>query len=106
MAELKPHVVGSVGDFPEGQMVPRQVAGHGVVLVRRQGGVLCFLDECPHQPVKLSEFGEVQGSRLVCHAHGGTFDLDHGGRVLCAPPLEGLRCLRTLEVDGQVSVFI
>ncbi len=106
MADVKPHPAGISADFPEGRMVTRHIEGRDLVFLRRQGRMTCFADECPHQPVKLSEFGEVQGGRLVCHAHGGTFDLDGGGRVLCPPPLEGLHCFVVTEKNSQVTVFI
>jgi nitrite reductase/ring-hydroxylating ferredoxin subunit len=106
MPDIQPHLAGDSSDFMEGAMVERLVNGRELILVRRQGVLLCFLDQCSHQPVKLSEFGQVQGGQLVCHAHGGVFDLDREGRVLCPPPKEGLTPFKVIERDGQVFVFI
>jgi nitrite reductase/ring-hydroxylating ferredoxin subunit len=68
--------------------------------------VVCFLDQCAHQPVKLSEFGEIRSRVLVCHAHGGGFDLARGGKVLCGPPKEPLKGFKCREENGEVTVII
>lgn len=100
------HLVGLAAEFPEGTIVGKTVAGTEVILIRRLGQLQCYLDRCSHQPVKLSEFGEVSGGRLVCHAHGGTFDLDGKGRVLCDPPLDALTPVICSETAGQVFVSV
>jgi nitrite reductase/ring-hydroxylating ferredoxin subunit len=43
---------------------------------------------------------------LVCHAHGGGFDLDRGGKVLCGPPKEPLKAFKCQEENGEVFVII
>jgi nitrite reductase/ring-hydroxylating ferredoxin subunit len=106
MPVAQQHLAGATSDFPEGAIVPRTIDGQEVIFVRRQGKVLCYLDQCTHQPIKLSEFGEVMGSRLVCHAHGGTYDLDRDGAVVCDPPMDALKSFLTQEGQGQVFVFI
>jgi nitrite reductase/ring-hydroxylating ferredoxin subunit len=106
MPVAQQHIAGSSGDFSEGVIVSRNIDGQDVIFIRRQGRVHCYLDQCTHQPVKLSEFGEVMGARLVCHAHGGTFDLDRDGAVVCDPPLDALKSFMTQESQGQVLVFI
>lgn len=106
MALAEKLVAGPSGDFPEGKIIAKRIAGKDVILIRRQGVVQCYVDECTHQPVKLSEFGEVVGGHLVCHAHGGTFDLDNKGKVICDPPYDALTGFICDEVSGQVSVFI
>lgn len=98
--------VGSSTDFREGVITTRDVEGREVILVRLHGGLLCYLDRCAHQPVKLSEFGELRGGLLVCHAHGGGFDLARGGLAVCGPPKEPLTPFRCLEEKGQVFVII
>jgi len=93
-------------DFSEGVLVARSIAGVEVIFARVGGRVVCFLDQCAHQPVKLSEFGEIRSGVLVCHAHGGGFDLDRGGNVLCGPPKEPLKAFKCQEENGEVSVII
>lgn len=99
-------IAGTSAEFPEGQIVSRSFGAHDLIFIRRNGSVLAFKDLCTHQPVKLSEFGEVLGGRLICHAHGGTFDIDRGGAVVLDPPCEGLCAYKCEESSGQVTVFI
>jgi nitrite reductase/ring-hydroxylating ferredoxin subunit len=98
--------VGGALDFPEGKIVARSAGGQDVIIIRRLGQIQCYLDQCTHQPVKLSEFGELSGGRLVCHAHGGTFDLDQKGTVVCDPPYDALKSFVCEEVSGQVAIYI
>ena len=93
-------------DFSEGVLVARSIAGVDVIFARVAGRMVCFLDQCAHQPVKLSEFGEIRSGVLVCHAHGGGFDLAGGGKVLCGPPKEPLKAFKCLEENGEVTVII
>jgi nitrite reductase/ring-hydroxylating ferredoxin subunit len=85
----------------------------GVVLLRRfDQTIIACLDQCPHQPVPLSEFGEVmalgssQSSVLVCHAHQAVFDLEKGGTCISGPALCGLQMKEVVERDGSIWVKI
>ena len=98
--------VGRSTDFSEGVLVARSIEGVEVILARVGGRVVCFLDQCSHQPVKLSEFGEIRSGVLVCHAHGGGFDLARGGKVLCGPPKGPLKGFHCHEENGEVSVIV
>ncbi len=106
MGSPQRHAVGAAAEFLEGAIVPRTVSGVDVILIRRLGQIQCYLDQCSHQPIKLSEFGEITAGRLVCHAHGGTFDLDSKGRVVCDPPVDALTSVECAEVSGQVFVIV
>ena len=97
---------GSSEEFLEGVIVSKTLGGRDLILIRRLGRVQCFLDQCSHQPIKLSEFGELSAGRLVCHAHAGTFDMDQNGAVVSGPPCEGLTSFRCEEDAQQVSVYI
>lgn len=99
-------LMGASEDFCEGLITARNIDGTELIVVRLHGDLLCFRDRCAHQPVKLSEFGELKGGVLVCHAHGGGFDLARGGRAVCGPPKEPLTPFRCLEENGQVFVII
>jgi len=106
MSQPQIHVAGMSSDFAEGQIVGRLLEGKELIFIRRSGSVLAFDGLCTHQPIKLSEFGEILGGKLICHAHGGVFDLDRGGEVLREPPCDRLRSFRCEESFGQVHVFI
>jgi nitrite reductase/ring-hydroxylating ferredoxin subunit len=98
------HRAGSSQEFPEGVLVAKTLDSHDLLFVRWQSTVLCFLDQCSHQPIKLSEFGEFKNGRLVCHAHGGVFDLDRKGEVVCLPPRQALTAFMCEELNGHVFV--
>jgi nitrite reductase/ring-hydroxylating ferredoxin subunit len=97
-------VIGESSAFPEGQLVARVAAGHSLIAVRRAGRVLVFLDQCTHQPIPLSDFGELKEGLLICHAHGGVFDLDLGGKAVRNPPCEALKAVACSEEAGLVYV--
>src|SRR5258708_11887733 len=50
-----------------------------LVLIKSTAGVRAFEGRCPHQGTLLAE-GEIQGSELVCRAHGWRFDCATGER--------------------------
>lgn len=100
------YLAGRSSDFSEGCLVAKSIAGVELIFTRVSGRVVCFRDQCAHQPIKLSEFGEIRAGVLVCHAHGGGFDLAGGGKVLCGPPKEPLMSYACSEENGQISVII
>jgi phenylpropionate dioxygenase-like ring-hydroxylating dioxygenase large terminal subunit len=51
----------------------RKILGEDVVLYRRQGGVVAFVDRCPHRHAPLS-LGRIEGDSLRCMYHGLLFD--------------------------------
>ena len=82
--------IARLSELGEGIIYPRIVAGHELILVRKGSEILCFSDKCSHQPVRLSEFGEVLGNEILCQAHGARFDLCGGGKPLCFPGRDAL----------------
>lgn len=80
------------------------------IIVRSRSGVLAaFIDECSHQPVPLSEFGEIQGEVIVCHAHGACFGLGSNQRspgcVLAGPAKDPLKSIPT-RVDQNGFILL
>lgn len=106
MGNLDRSLAGCSDEFLEGKIVAKNLKGHDLIFIRRLGKVLIFKDECTHQPIKLSEFGELTGGLLLCHAHAGVFDIDHGGDVVASPPCEALTAFVCEEQAGQVYVFL
>ncbi len=92
--------VGAESDFALGSITPVVVNEENLIVVKSSSGLQCYVDECTHQPVPLSDFGEVVGDRLVCHAHGGQFDLRCGGKALCFPVVDSLK-IRELKLVGN-----
>ncbi|MGD8591358.1 MAG: Rieske 2Fe-2S domain-containing protein [Gammaproteobacteria bacterium] len=74
MSELKP-----------GTVVPVQVLYNTrditALVLKHNEEVAVYLDLCPHNKIVLSQTGNylnVDGSRLMCEAHGATFNLQDG----------------------------
>ena len=67
--------VAAVADVPEGGVLAAEgPGGRGICLVRFQGRVSAFADECTHQAFPLSA-GEVHADgALECVWHGARFD--------------------------------
>lgn len=97
--------VGAESDFPLNEIVARLVMDRAVAVMRTPVGLICCLDECAHQPVPLSDFGEIRGMTLVCHAHGAAYDLGECGKPLCFPATEGLQVFRHRIRVGRVEIL-
>lgn len=73
--------VASLDDLWEGEVAAVDVAGHHILLVHLEGGVIrAYQGICPHQEIKLVE-GEFDGRRLVCRGHRWEFDLTCGAGI-------------------------
>ena len=105
-------VVCRSADVEEGQargfVVGEGAAQIDVILVRRDGELLGYVNSCPHQGVPLETFPDkfltTDGSQFICSAHGARFRVGEGFCV--SGPCEGKR-LRTLAfsiVDGAVVI--
>lgn len=99
-----------VGEGEARGFLPPDAAAR-VIVVRRAGRLLGWLDSCPHYspgtPMAWRRDGYLDGDRqhLVCHAHGALFDID-SGRCLRGPPVgKGLtRVPLGVDADGNVVV--
>ena len=69
--------VGKVGDFREGRGVAVRVDEKRVAVFRLGGVLRAIQDDCPHMGASLAD-GKLEGTRVVCHWHGWTFDLESG----------------------------
>lgn len=79
-----------------------------LIVLRVDGQVRAYLNVCPHAGLPLDyapgRFLVTPAGRLVCPAHGATFERTTG---LCvAGPCRGqsLRALATVEVEGQITI--
>lgn len=78
------------------------VDGRDVVLLPSTLGLRAYEGRCPHQGTLLSE-GELEGTELVCRAHGWRFDRATGVRVGGPGGLQPLPCR---VQDGAVEVDV
>jgi len=99
-------------DVEEGQargfVVGEGAAQIDLILVRRDGELLAYVNSCPHQGVPLETFPDkfltADGSQFICSAHGARFRVQDGFCV--SGPCEGknLRALAFSLIGGDVLI--
>ena len=92
--------VAGVEDVPEGGVLGAEgPGGRGICLVRFQGRVSAFADECTHQAFPLSA-GEVHADGVLeCVWHGARFDC-LTGVVQQGPATDGLTTF-PVRIEGD-----
>lgn len=88
--------------LPEGAMLPAELDGLPVILVRHQGCVYAFENRCSHDGSELTG-GHLEDGALVCPHHGARFALADGA-ALCAPAYEGLTQFAVRVEDGCIQL--
>ncbi|WP_158970550.1 Rieske (2Fe-2S) protein [Chachezhania sediminis] len=77
-----------------------------LILVRRPVGLRAYVNACPHQYLPLNYRGDqllsACGTKLLCTAHGASFDADTGA-VLAGAPCE-LDAVPVVEDAGQIRI--
>jgi cytochrome P450/nitrite reductase/ring-hydroxylating ferredoxin subunit len=103
MTQIDPHaqMVTHVDALTEDTLVPTQVDGTDVVLLKRGHSVVAFEGRCPHRGTLLAE-GTIDGEAIVCAGHGWRFDACTGTNVDPSRPC--LRSFATKIIDGHVLV--
>lgn len=82
----------------------------GLILARRGGRAVAYLNMCRHVPLSLDlgdgELVNSDGTRLLCHHHGATFRIEDG--VCEHGPCEGERLIAATvdETDGDLWVEV
>lgn len=95
-------VVGRANDIGEGQVIVVDHEGERVAIANVGGELYAFGEECTHRGCSLSE-GDLEGTRIICDCHGGTFDITTG-RPVKGPPDEPLKTFKVTVVNGDVSL--
>ncbi len=67
----------ALADVPDEGVIPVEVGGVEVAIVKSEGQVFAVRDECSHAQIMLSE-GDVEGCEIECWLHGSRFDLRTG----------------------------
>ena len=84
--DVKPTEINCFGDY---------------IVIDNGNSYSCYKDLCSHQDVKLSDFGELVGGEIVCHAHNGKFN-SVDGRATCLPATKGLNKIDIVVIDGII----
>ncbi len=74
--------------------------GGGLIVMRTADGQLRALSsKCTHAGCNV----EFDGDQLICHCHGGIYDLE--GKNVSGPPPKPLTPYKVVEQDGQLFVM-
>jgi 3-phenylpropionate/trans-cinnamate dioxygenase ferredoxin subunit len=92
-------------ELRDGELLPVEIDGTPVVLVRHEGEFFATANNCTHRDFPLSEAGfDPRDGFLVCAWHGGCFDVRTGAAVV-PPVTEAVETFPVrLSEDGWVEI--
>ena len=92
-------------EMRDGELIPIEIDGTPVVLVRHRGAFHAVQNNCSHKDFPLSEAGfDPRDGVLVCAWHGGCFDVVTG-RPVVPPAAEPVEIFPTrVSADGFVEI--
>ena len=92
-------------ELRDGELIPVEINGRPVVLVRHAGDFYAVQNNCSHKDFPLSEAGfDPRDQVLVCAWHGGCFDLRTGAAVV-PPATEPVETFPVrVSADGWVEI--
>ena len=92
-------------ELRDGELIPVEIDGRPVVLVRHAGSFYAVQNNCSHKDFPLSEAGfDPRDEVLVCAWHGGCFDLRTGEAVV-PPATEPVEIFPVrVSADGWVEL--
>ena len=88
----------AAADVPDEGVVPVEVGGVEVAVVKSEGQYFAVRDECSHAQIQLSE-GDVGECEIECWLHGSRFDLRTGKPS--GPPATDPVAVYAVQVDGD-----
>jgi 3-phenylpropionate/trans-cinnamate dioxygenase ferredoxin subunit len=89
--------VGAAEGIAEGEVRAYELDGTWVAVVRSEGSLHAFLDECTHGECPLSK-GSVEDGQIECDCHGAMFDVRTG--AVTRPPATRPIPVYPVHVDG------
>ena len=91
-------------ELRDGELLPVEIDGTPVVLVRHAGDFFAVQNNCSHRDFPLSEAGfDPRDGFLVCAWHGGCFDVRTGAAVV-PPATEPVEAFPVRVRDGWVEI--
>src|SRR5688500_14722228 len=91
-------------ELRDGELIPVEIDGTPVVLVRHRGEFYAVQNNCSHRDFPLSEAGfDPRDGVLVCAWHGGCFDVRTGDAVV-PPATDPVETFPVRVVDGWVEL--
>lgn len=95
----------AAADLRDGELIPVEINGRPVVLVRHAGSFYAVQNNCSHKDFPLSEAGfDPRDEVLVCAWHGGCFDL-RSGEAVVPPAVDPVEIFPVrVSADGWVEI--
>ena len=94
----------AVDEMRDGELMPVEIDGTPVVLVRHRGEFFAVQNNCSHRDFPLTEAGfDPRDGVLVCAWHGGCFDV-RTGRAVVPPAVDPVETFPTQVRDGFVEI--
>jgi 3-phenylpropionate/trans-cinnamate dioxygenase ferredoxin subunit len=92
-------------ELRDGELIPVEIDGRPVVLVRHASAFYAVQNNCSHKDFPLSEAGfDPRDEVLVCAWHGGCFDIRTGAAVVL-PATEPVEVFPVrVSADGWVEI--
>ena len=91
-------------ELRDGELMPVEIDGTPVVLVRHAGEFFAVQNNCSHRDFPLSEAGfDPRDGVLVCAWHDGCFDVRTGAAVV-PPATEPVETFPVRVTDGWVEI--
>jgi 3-phenylpropionate/trans-cinnamate dioxygenase ferredoxin component len=94
-------------ELRDGELIPVEIDGTPVVVVRHAGEFFAVQNNCSHQDFPLSEAGfDPRDELLTCAWHGGCFDIRTGAAVI-PPATEPVETFPIrISPDGWVEIAL
>jgi 3-phenylpropionate/trans-cinnamate dioxygenase ferredoxin subunit len=93
-------------ELRDGELLPVEIDGTPVVLVRHAGEFFAVQNNCSHRDFPLSEAGfDPRDGVLVCAWHGGCFDVRTGAPVV-PPAAEPVETFAVRVTEGWVEIAL
>jgi 3-phenylpropionate/trans-cinnamate dioxygenase ferredoxin component len=90
--------VAELNDLDDGELMAVEIDDEPVCLVKVDGSIYAFTDNCTHISGPLNE-GELDGEVLTCPWHGAQFNVCTG-RVLRGPARQDIQTYQ-VQVEGN-----
>ena len=96
--------VAELDELEEGDLFPVEVDGEPICLVRVEGTVYAFTDNCTHISGPLNE-GDLEGHVITCPWHGAQFDACTG-KVLRGPARQDILTYPVKIEDNAILISL
>lgn len=91
-------------ELRDGELIPVEIDGTAVVLVRHGGEFFAVQNNCTHRDFPLSEAGfDARDGLLICAWHNGGFDV-RSGEAVVPPPTEPVETFPVRVNGGWVEI--